>query len=272
VEVRGDGHDHSLHVVLVQPSAWLDDGVGNLGAAARALADAGPFDARHLIVLPELIGATLPAEEHLTQLRAITAATGGWVVGGSHYGTAGPLTNRGVVLDPDGHVVDEYVKRNPYGIEHDHGVQPGDRHASFEIDGVNVTVMICADAWFAELLLDPPSRADLIVVPSFSITRRPPAFGRALWRHLAVARAYEFSAFVAVSDWRLGATYHGQPCAGVSGVADPFPADPERYFVPADDAPVSVHRLDVGKLDGLRRDRRARGFARAIPAPPTVPG
>jgi predicted amidohydrolase len=225
-----------------------------------------------VLVLPELVGATMARSQYVHELRAISAVAGSWVVGGSHYGTAGPLTNAGVVLDPAGHEVDHYEKRNPYGIEHAHGVQPGDRHATFDIGGRTVTVMICADAWFAELLLDAHRSADLVVVPSFSITRRPPAFGRALWRHLAVARAYEFSAFVAVSDWRLGATYHGQPCAGVSGVADPFPADPERYFVPADDAPVSVHRLDVGKLDGLRRDRRARGFARAIPAPPTVPG
>jgi predicted amidohydrolase len=268
MEGRDRVPDGRLRVVLVQPSGWVDDGVANLRAAARALGAAGPFDDRHLIVLPELIGATLAASDHLDQLRAITTTTGGWVIGGSHYDTVGPRTNRGVVLDPDGHVIDHYAKRNPYGIEHDHGVQPGDRHACFEIDGRHVTVMICADAWFAELLLEPPSRADLIVVPSFSITRRPPAFARALWRHLAVARAYEFSSFVAVSDWRLGATYHGQPSAGVSGVADPFPDDPDRYFTPADDAPVSVHELNMEKLDGLRRDRQARGFSRTIRATP----
>jgi len=253
-----------LRVVLVQPAAWHDDGPANLGAAAAGLRRAGPFDEHHVVVLPELIGATMVRDDYLAALREIAAATGAWVVGGSHYATTGPLRNGGAVVDPHGAVVDQYEKRNPYGVEHDHGVQAGDRHASFTIDGRTVTVMICADAWFAELLLDPPSMADLIIVPSFSITRRPPAFSRALWEHLAVARAYEFTAFVAVSDWRQGATYHGAPSAGVSGVADPFPRQPDRYFVAADDADVSVHALDFSRLDALHRDRVARGFSRRL--------
>ncbi len=253
-----------LRVVLVQPATWHDDGAANLRHAGAVLRHAGPFDDHHIVVLPELIGATMARDEYLIALRDIAVDTGAWVVGGSHYSTTGPLTNGGAVVDPTGMVVDHYEKRNPYGVEHDHGVQPGDRHASFEITGRAVTVMICADAWFAELLLDPPTTADLIIVPSFSITRRPPAFSQALWEHLAVARAYEFTAFVAVSDWRQGATYHGAPSAGVSGVADPFPRHPERYFVAADDADVSVHALDFARLDSLQRDRMARGFTRRL--------
>ena len=65
-----------------------------------------------------------------------------------------------------------------------------------------------------------------------------------------------------MSDWRQGATYHGAPSAGVSGVADPFPRHPERYFVAADDADVSMHALDFARLDCLQRDRSPRGFTR----------
>lgn len=255
-----------LRVVLVQPVEWHDDGVANLRAATDALEALGPLDAMHLVVLPELIGATLPTATYLAELRRLVAATGAWLVGGSHYTTTGPRTNGGLVLDPDGDVVDRYDKRNPYGVEQDHGVLPGDRHASFVIGGRAVTVMICADAWFAELLLDPPSRADLIVVPSFSITRRPPAFSQALWRHLAVARAYEFNAYVAVSDYRVGASYHGAPSGGVSGLADPWPTDAERYFTAAAGTTISVHGLDFTRLDRLRHDRLARGFTRQLPA------
>jgi predicted amidohydrolase len=251
-----------MGLVLVQPVDWHDDGVANLRAAADALRDVGPFDERHLVVLPELVGATLPTPTYLAELRELVAATGAWLVGGSHYSTTGRRMNGGLVLDPGGDVVDGYEKRNPYGVELDHGVLPGDRHASFPIGGRTVTVMICADAWFAELLLDPPARTDLIVVPSFSITRRPPAFSQALWRHLAVARAYEFNAYVAVSDYRVGAMFHGAPSAGVSGVADPWPTEPDRYFTAAADSAVWVHRLDFPRLDALRNDRIARGFAR----------
>ena len=126
-----------------------------------------------------------------------------------------------------------------------------------------MTVLLCADAWFAELLLEPAhASADVIVVPSFAITRRPPAFARALWQHLAVARAYEFTAYVAVNDWRRPAIYLGQPTAGVGGVADPFPSSPDRYFTPATDAIVSVHHLDLTRLDDHRLDRSARRFRR----------
>jgi predicted amidohydrolase len=251
-----------LAVVLAQPATWTTDGAANLAAVREEVRLAGPFGDDHVLVLPELVGATMARSQYVHELRAISAVAGSWVVGGSHYGTAGPLTNAGVVLDPAGHEVDHYEKRNPYGIEHAHGVQPGDRHATFDIGGRTVTVMICADAWFAELLLDAPRSADLVVVPSFSITRRPPAFARALWQHLAVARAYEFTAFVAVADWRQGASYHGAPSAGVSGIADPFPTDPDRYYVAAAPAPLSVHELDLGRLDRLRVDRRTRGFSR----------
>ena len=74
------------------------------------------------------------------------------------------------------------------------------------------------------------------------------------------------NAYVAVSDYRVGASYHGVPSAGVSGVADPWPTDPERYFSPAADATVSRHGLDFARLDRIRRDRLARGFARRLPA------
>ena len=255
-----------ISLVLVQPSEWHDDGVVNLRMATDALRDLGPLDATHVVVLPELIGATLPTTTHQTELRRLVSATGAWVIGGSHYATTGPRTNSGLVLDPDGDLGDGYEKRNPYGVEHDHGIRPGDRHASFVIGARTVTVMICADAWFAELLLDRPSKVDLIVVPSFSITRRPPAFSQALWCHLAVARAYEFSAYVAVSDYHVGATYHGAPSAGVSGIADPWPTEPDRYFSLATDGTVSVHKLDFTRLDRLRHDRVARGFARRLPA------
>lgn len=255
-----------VSLVLVQPVEWHDNGVMNLRKAIDALRDLGPLDATHVVVLPELIGATLPTTTYVTELRRLVSATGAWVIGGSHYATDGPRTNGGLVLDPNGNLVDGYEKRNPYGVEQDHGILPGDRHASFDIGGRTVTVMICADAWFAELLLDPPSKADLIVVPSFSITRRPPAFSQALWRHLAVARAYEFSAYVAVSDYQVGATYHGAPSAGVSGIADPWPTDPDRYFSAAAQSTVSVHELDFTRLDRLRHDRLARGFARQLPA------
>jgi predicted amidohydrolase len=254
-----------LSVVLVQPDAWSAEGERNLAAARRGLRDL-PLDSSYVVVLPELVGATMPRAAYEDAISELAAETGAWVVGGSSYAAEGPMVNGGVVADPSGTIVDHYEKRNPYGVEHDHGVQAGEQVATFSVSGRLVTVLLCADAWFAELLLEStPTAAEVIVVPSFTITRRPPAFSQALWQHLAVARAYEFSAYVAIADWRQPATYHGQPTAGVSGVADPFPREPDGYFTRATDALVSMHHLDLARLDRLRDDRLARRFSRTTP-------
>lgn len=251
----------ALHVVLVQPDAWRPDGGRNLETVRRCLDHAPALGEQHIVVLPELVGATMPTDRYAHEIAGLARACGAWVIGGSHHAAGAPVVNGGVVADPNGTIVDHYEKRNPYGVEHDHGVAAGQRAATLTIAGRRVTVLLCADAWFAELLLaagDP----ELIVVPSFTITRRPPAFARALWEHLAVARAYEFGAYVALGDWRPPATYHEQPAAGVSGVADPFPTAPAGFFTPATPAPVSVHALDLDRLDRHRADRRARRFIR----------
>ena len=258
----------TLSVVLVQPDVWTADPRRNFDAVRRCLDDAPRLNDAHVVVLPELVGATIGAAAYRREVSTLARSSGAWVVGGSHYPDDGPVVNAGVVADPHGTIVDHYEKRNPYGVEHDHGVLAGERAATVTIGGRLVTVLLCADAWFAELLLAPGLvDPDVIVVPSFAITRRPPRFAQSLWQHLAVARAYEFSAYVAIVDWRRPATYHGQPTAGVGGVADPFPLTPEGYFTPAAPAPLSVHHLDLGRLDGHRDDRLARRFTRrAAPA------
>jgi predicted amidohydrolase len=261
--------DDTLGVVLVQPSRWDADGLVNLTAAHDALIDLGPLDDSHVVVLPELVGATLPEPDYLAGLRRLASTSRAWIIGGSHHAAA-PVTNSGIVLAPDGTVVARYHKRNPYGVEHDHGIRSGDCDTTARIAGHDVAVLLCADAWFAELLLDAPVAADLVVVPSFTITRRPPAFARALWSHLAIARAYEFTTFVALAHWPLGTDYYGAPSAGTSGVADPAPDHPDGYFTPAAETVTSVHHLDLERLRRHRADRAARRFIRTRPqAPPS---
>ncbi|MEV4897160.1 hypothetical protein AB0K48_48235, partial [Nonomuraea sp. NPDC055795] len=57
-------------------------------------------------------------------------------------------------------------------------------------------------------------------------------------------------------DDRLPPGYHGAPCAGVTGFADPYPARPAEYYVRG----AGVRVMDFERLDALRADRAGRGF------------
>lgn len=254
-----------MRILLVQPSRWSPDGHANFAAAASLLADGPGGD---LVVLPELAGADLPRAEYEERVRALAVRTGSAVVGGSHYAmTAAGRVNRGVVAGADGEVLAEYGKAHPYGVEVTGGVVPAPPGQGFVLGGRRWHVLLCADLWYSTSLGDVD--ADAVLVPAFSVTRWPtPDGARALWRHMSVARAYEFMTYVAVGDWRRGADYHGQRCAGVTGLADPCPVDPGGFFTGRPDAGVAAYRLDFGRLDRFRRDRAERGFAASgRPAP-----
>lgn len=252
-------------LALVQPARWHPDGHANLNQAHDAVQRLGGTGERHIVVLPELIGAELAEADYLEHLRRIATMAGAWVVGGSHHHRAGrSITNNGAVVAPDGHVAARYGKGNPFGPERGNGVQPARPGATVRIAGCDAAVLICADAWFAEhlLALDPPS-PDLVIVTSFSITRREPDAARRLWHHLTVSRAYEFAAYVAVADWRAGTMLHGLRCAGAGGLAEPEPRRLGEYFEPAGDADIWVRPLDLDRLRAHRRDRASQGLLRA---------
>ncbi|MEV0590703.1 carbon-nitrogen hydrolase family protein [Nonomuraea cavernae] len=253
-----------MRVLLVQPRSWSADGHANFDQV-EAMLEAEPPAPGDLVLLPELVGSSLPGAAYLDRLRGLAAASRAAVVGGSHYDvTASGTVNRGAVVDPAGEVVARYDKRHPYGVEARDGVLPGTGGAAFEQDGRRLLVLLCADLWYSASL---SQHADAVLVPAFSVTQWPtPAPARALWQHLSVARAYEFMTYVAVSDWHHEVTYHGQPCAGVTGFADPCPPDPEGYFTGRAGHAVSACELDFERLDGFRLNRSERGFARPSPA------
>ena len=99
------------------------------------------------------------------------------------------------------------------------------------------------------------------LVPALSVTRKPtPEYSRALWRHLAVSRAYEYGVYVGISDWAHESELPVLPAAGVAGFADPTGTDPEKLFQPLGASAFAAHELDFERLEDFRRDRRSRGF------------
>ncbi|HKU41489.1 MAG TPA: hypothetical protein VJR89_25205, partial [Polyangiales bacterium] len=129
------------------------------------------------------------------------------------------------------------------------------------IGGRRLLILVCADFWFSDLFHRTTQLPDLVLVPAHSVTRKPaPDYSRALWRHLAVSRAYEFGVYVAISDWaHAPAPPIGLPASGVGGLADPATIDPDRFFLPIEDQ-LRVYELDFDALERFRRDRYARGF------------
>ncbi|MBE1584963.1 carbon-nitrogen hydrolase family protein [Nonomuraea angiospora] len=242
-----------MKILLVQPPHWSPDGHANFDAIEQ-LVTARSGD---VLLLPELAGADLPRAEYLARVRDLAKATGMAVVGGSHYD--GPV-NRGAVFDAGGELLAEYDKVHPYDVERRSGVVPGLPSAGFELHGRRMHVLLCADLWYSASLAGRDG-LDAVLVPAFSITRWDgPAPARELWQHMTVARAYEFMTYVAVSDWHHETTYHGHPCAGVAGVANPCPRTRAGFFTGTGDDPVSAHDLDFDRLDAFRRDRADRGF------------
>ncbi|MCF6471235.1 carbon-nitrogen hydrolase family protein [Nonomuraea sp. MG754425] len=246
-----------MKILLVQPPHWSPDGHANFDAAEELLA-ARTGD---VALLPELVGSSLPRADYLARVRALAEGAGLTVVGGSHYDDAtGDRVNRGAVFDARGTLLLEYDKAHPYGVELRSGVRPGRPGAGFELDGRRLHVLLCADLWYSASLTGREG-LDAVLVPAFSVTRWDgPAPARELWQHMSVARAYEFMTYVAVSDWHHETTYHGHPCAGVTGLANPCPQTHAGFFTGPPGAPVSVHELDFDRLDAFRHDRAERGF------------
>lgn len=251
-----------MHLLLLQPRLAAFDADANLEAIERIVRSARDhLDAEGLILLPEHFTPDPSAEKYLAFLRRIAGIAGCAVVGGSHHRVDGERRiNYGCAVNGRGEVIGEYSKLRPYFEEAKH-VSPGSGFGEFMINGWKVLVFICADFWFSDLILAARSQPDLILVPALSVSRKTePHYSRALWRHLCVTRAYEFGAYVGVSDWHEDSSLPTHRTCGVTGLADPRAIDPGKFFLPAGSEEYALYALDRETLDNFRDDRRMRGF------------
>lgn len=245
-----------MHVIAIQPSTSAQ---GPLFDAARAPLEGIACAPGDIVLLPEHSYDRPDHEAYQRAVSDLAIELGCYVVGGSHHGTVGQQTlNVGAAFAPDGRRVGSYDKLRPYAAERVL-VRPGSRFGEFRLGEVNALVLICADFWYADLLQQVTVCPDLILVPALSVTRKPtPAYSQQLWRHLAIARAYEFGCYVAISDWAAGAQLGILPASGVGGFVDPTVVDPTQFFQPAGAA--ARFELDLPALRRFRSDRASRGF------------
>lgn len=252
-----------MRIVLTQPGRRRPGGASNVddvrGLLDRSATQIGRGD---LLLLPELIGGEADDARYEDEVRALAAQLGAWVVGGSHFRRHGAQwTNSGIVADPSGRLVVHYGKLNPYGEERARAPEPGRGPAAFDVGGVSCLVMICADFWHATAFDSAGTLPDLILVPAFSASQRPdPGMARARWRHAMVARAYEFAAFVAVSDWAHPVRYEAGTSSGVAGFAHPNPSGPDLLHQALGRRRVAAFELDMDAVRQLRANRESRGF------------
>ncbi len=250
-----------MKLVLVQLSLHSSPGTHNWELIRRVLEpqrlDLHPQD---VVLLPELLDVRPEREAYQDAVRGLACVLGCHVVGGSHYERrGGAKINSGIVADAAGRIVSRYEKLRPYGGLSNE-VTPGHMPGELLIAGRRVFVVLCADFWFSDVFQRVRALPDLVLVPACSVTRKPsPRFARALWRHMAVARAYEFGAFIGISDWALDSVIPRAPGA-VAGFADPTRTEPRDFFTPVGPEGLGVHGLDFGALFGFRADRLERGF------------
>jgi predicted amidohydrolase len=250
-----------MRVVLVEEQLRHDAGT-NLGKIRALLDGSGiSFAADDLLLLPERFDLREDAEPYERDVTELARTLGCHVIGGSHHERRpSGKVNAGIVADPSGGIIGRYEKLRPYAIERQF-VEPGTRLGELSIGGRSVLVLVCADFWFVDLVLRAARAPDVVLVPALSVTRKSsPAYSRALWRHLAISRAYEFGTYVGVSDWAYPSELPALFTAGAGGFADPTAIDPEKFFTPIGPSGVAVHELDFAALDAFRKDRVARGF------------
>lgn len=251
-----------MRLVLVQPRLGYAPEADNVAAILAALeSSAITCEADDVLVLPERFVVSTSRDRYLEAVRSVAAAARCHVVGGSHHEQRGDAcVNAGVVVDPSGNVVGSYEKVRPYATER-LLVQGGSHPGEISIAGHPALVLVCADFWYSDLVLGARILPDLVLVPALSVSRKPaPGYSRALWRHLAVSRAYELGAFVGVSDWAHDSELPLLRASGVAGLADPTAAEPEALFRPLGALQAQAFALDFEALHAFRRDRAERGF------------
>jgi len=279
-----------LRVAVLQPALhWLRP-IPNMHALrqeAERLARPGAID---LIVLPETFNAQ-PCDfdegESGRQARQFLAtlarACGAAVVGGSidYAHEDGSRRNTCFVVAADGREIGRYDKRVLFGRELD-GRQAGNAPGIFELAGLRVGVLICADLWDPMLARELVGRVDVLCVPCKTtvLSERYTRYARALWWNLALTRAMENGVVVAVSDWAEGRHEATRLVAGstlrethfTSGAAslcDPShrpDLDRIQRTLKGPAAGAIVADVDLDALERYRAYRRSVGLLPAEPA------
>ena len=268
---------HLLRVAALQPELSFDRPDESLAAIRDQLHALHTEGRADLLVLPELFdGRPESANEgRATEfLRSLARESGANVIGGSCLITegGGRRVNRCFVFGADGRPLGHYDKRVLFAGE-SKVREAGDRPAVFDLDGVRVGVLVCADLWHPELARELVGRVDVLAVPVKSSVpaRRQVEYARSLWHAMALTRAIENGFVVVVSDWPAGREPHGKSSrhphytAGAACIVDPsHRPDLSRIQHTAPNGKPTVLRADID-LDAMAAFRAYRRSVGLLP-------
>lgn len=249
----------SLRVALGEYDIGWQDPQGSLARADALVARAAGAGAR-LVALPEMCatGFTMDAERwaepldgrSATQLSAIAARHGVWIIAGLAARVGNVARNVAMVLDPSGARVAAYHKQRVFAFGGEHAAYtPGDAPVTVAVEGVRVSPFVCYDLRFPELFRRVARESDLLV-----LVANWPAARRAHWDLLLRARAVEnLCHVVGVNRTGTGGslTYDGGSAAW-SPWGDPLaPVASNPTVVEVDPATVASTRAKYPFLDDM---------------------
>jgi len=278
-----DNRRQVVHLAVLQPDLKPRAATRNmiqLRETIEGLVAEEPLD---LVVLPETFDgwhAPPPDADRSSEarqfLRNVARACRVNIVGGSvDRPVPGDRSrNTCLIVDRSGEEAGHYDKRVLFSQETERR-SPGEHSGIFEVDGMRIGVLICADLWRPELARELVGSVDLLCVPAKSavLSDRHTAYARTLWENLALTRALENGLVVAVSDWAAGrheevflADGHETrrtffTCGG-SSVCDPGHR-PNIELIqrrPVTDSGLVRVTVDLGALAEYRKYRRAVGL------------
>ena len=182
-----------LRIALAQFDFPVGDVAGNARRIAALVAEARDTHGAHLILFPELTLSGYPPEDLLLRpsfladcaaaLQEVAAATTGIVAVVGWPQAAGPVVFNAASVLRDGAVAATYRKQElpnyavfderRYFTTEDAGgliaAEAAPTECVFEVEGVQVGLLICEDLWFAEPLANTVALgAELLVVPNAS--------------------------------------------------------------------------------------------------------
>jgi len=218
-----------MKVAVIQMNTKLGEPLRN-EAHARELIESAMASRPDVLVLPEMwpLGffprntAEL-ADRDGQHIRHFLAALAREyrvnIVGGSTANSIGAhIYNTCYVFDRDGHQVAVYHKTHLFNPGREGEVfTPGDRLATFELDGVCCGVAICYDLRFPELFRRLAlSGAAIVFLPAVWPTER-----LIHWQTLTRARAIENQIFLVAAN-ACGGYHHEHTLGGHSAIIDPW--------------------------------------------------
>ena len=181
-----------MRIALAQFDFPVGAVTANADRIAALIAEARDAHRADVVLFPELALSGYPPEDLLLRpdflaaceaaLARIAAATHGIVAVVGHPEAAGAVVFNAASVLRDGAIAATYRKRelpNYAVFDERRYFAPGDSACVFEVDGVNVGLVICEDLWFAEPLASTVALgAQVVLVPNASPFERDKAAQR----------------------------------------------------------------------------------------------